>query len=192
MEVSTMQKHISRITGIVFLSAALLLGLLPFPKKAQAAPAAATRPSAARVRVGVYDSRAIAVAFARSELWKNQLASKMQEHNKAKADGDEKKVKELEAWGEAQQRRLHRQGFSNEPVDNILTMIKDELPNVAQQTNVSIIVPKADWQDDAAVEVIDVTDQMIECFHPSEQTRAMVADLRKRAPIDLDKIAKNP
>ena len=59
------------------------------------------------IRIGTYDSRAIAIAFAPSKY--NPVSQKMREHDKAKADGDEKKIKQLEAWGQKHQRQLHRQ-----------------------------------------------------------------------------------
>jgi len=151
---------------------------------------AASESAQIKLRVGTYDPRAIAAAYARSDLWNKQLAGKMQEHKQAKADGDEKKVKELEAWGDAQQRRLHRQGFGNEPVDNILAFIKDDLPKVAQDAKVVLIVPKADWHDEASVEVVDVTDRMVDCLNPTVQTRQVIAELRKHAPVDLGELDK--
>lgn len=154
-----------------------------------AAPATApAAPSANKVRIGTYDSRAVAVAFARSDLWKQQLAPKMDEQRQAKAAGDQKKLDELEAWGAAQQRRLHRQGFSNEPVDNILKLIADELPQVAQDSRVIAIVRQADWRDDGQVELIDVTDRLVQCFNPDEKTQKIIADLRNRPPVDLDNL----
>jgi hypothetical protein len=147
------------------------------------APAA---PPANMVRIGTYDSRAVAVAFGRSGLWKQQLAAKMDEQRQAKAAGDKKKLDELEAWGAAEQRRLHRQGFSTEPVDNILKQIADELPQVANDIRVVAIVRQADWRDDGQVELIDVTDRLVQCFNPDEKTQKIIADLRARPPVDLD------
>jgi hypothetical protein len=65
-----------------------------------AAPALAGEPAAkpadARVRIGMYDSRAIVVAFFGSEAFKasdgKELADKKAEYDKAKAEGNQTRV----------------------------------------------------------------------------------------------------
>ena len=86
-----------------------------------------------KVRVGIYDSRAVAVAFAHSDWNEKRLEPKMAEMEKAKAIGDTKKIQELDKWGHAQQAKLHRQGFGAASVDAILEHIKDNLPQVASR-----------------------------------------------------------
>ena len=76
-----------------------------------------------KIRIGVYDSRAVAVAYAPSEWNEKRLKEKMAEMEKAKSAGEAKKIAELEAWGNDQQAKLHRQGFSTAPVDDILENI---------------------------------------------------------------------
>ena len=55
-------------------------------------------------RVGIYDSRAIAVAFVGSELYNatvgKEKAEKMAEYKKAESEGDQEKLAELKAWGD--------------------------------------------------------------------------------------------
>ena len=120
--------------------------------------------SGARDRVGVYDSRAIAVAFVGSPAYKatdgKKMAEMMAEHSKAKAEGNQKRVAELEAWGKAQQALLHKQGFSTAPVDDILTHIQDQMPEIAKAAGVGPIVSK--WDKVAlskypSAELVDVT-----------------------------------
>ena len=93
-----------------------------------------------RTRVGIYDSRAVAVAFAHSDWNEKRLQPKMAEMKKAKAIGDTKKIKALDQWGKAQQAKLHRQGFSTAPVDDILEHIKDNLPQITKDANVAALV----------------------------------------------------
>ena len=71
-----------------------------------------------KVRVGTYDSRAIAVAYASSRF--SPVAEKMREFELAKQANDKERVRTLEAWGEKHQRGLHRQGFARVPVDDLL------------------------------------------------------------------------
>ncbi|MHC4062053.1 MAG: hypothetical protein ACYSR6_10680, partial [Planctomycetota bacterium] len=65
------------------------------------------RVSTSAARIGIYDSRAIAVAFVGSEVYKATVGKKMadmmaDEYKKAESEGDKKRVEELKAWGEAQ------------------------------------------------------------------------------------------
>ena len=55
--------------------------------------------SGSKVRVGTFDSRAVAMAYFGSEPFKRQLNDLRAEYEKAKAAGDEKRVKELGAQG---------------------------------------------------------------------------------------------
>ena len=95
-----------------------------------------------KLRVGIYDNRAIACAYAGSKFLETAMTEATKEHEKAKAAGDTKRVKELEAWGEKQQRKLHRQGFGRALVDDILARVKDKFPEVACKTGVNVIA----WQ----------------------------------------------
>jgi len=80
--------------------------------------------------------------YAGSKFLETAMTEATKEHEKAKAAGDTKRVKELEAWGEKQHRKLHRQGFGRAPVDDILAHVKDKFPEVACKTGVNVIA----WQ----------------------------------------------
>jgi hypothetical protein len=143
-----------------------------------------------KIRIGIYDNRAIAIAWGSSRY--NPVGAKMKEMEKAKADGDSEKVKELETWGKTHQRKLHRQGFGKVPVDDLLLAVKDRLPEVAKKTGIVAIV----WQSDFVsedVEVVDVTQDLVKLFDPSERVLRWTnpADLKKNPPLDLDFIEKN-
>jgi hypothetical protein len=152
--------------------------------------------SGAKVRVGVYDSRAIAVAFGDSEAWQastgKQLAMRA-EYNAAKAAGNQKRVAELEAQGKAQQTLVHKQGFSTAPVDDILKNIQDKLPEIAKAAGVSAIVSK--WDKDAlakyqSAELVDITMPLVNAFHPTERQLKFAIDIQKQAPISLEEAEK--
>ncbi len=137
-------------------------------------------------RVGIYDSRAVASAYAHSE-W-NEVGAKMAEMEKAKAAGDTKKIAELEAWGPAQQEKLHRQGFSTAPVDDLLEHIKDKLPEIARQADVSVLVSKWDKKTlkrYKSAELIDVTDLIVAPFKPAEKQLRVIEQMKEKKPIPL-------
>ena len=146
----------------------------------------------AELRVGTFDSRAVAVAFIRSGMFNRQLKQMMEEHKKAKAAGDEEKAKKLEAQGKAGQRRAHRQGFGTAPVDDILQRIEDRLPGIAKKSSVDIIVSK--WAVTYSIpgaRFVDVTDLIIEPFEPDEKTRSVIRDLCEKPPVPLEEIEKH-
>ena len=141
--------------------------------------------SAAKVRVGTYDSRAIAVAYAPSKF--NPVGEKRRELEAAKAAGDTERVAELEAWGPKHQRALHRQGFGRVPVDDLLAHVADRLPEAARAAGVDVIVFDCSWAG-PEVEVVDVTHELVALFDPSERTLTTVEELLEHEPVDLDEI----
>lgn len=141
-----------------------------------------------KIRIGTYDNRAIAIAFARSK-YHQFPKKKMQEYQKAKEAGDTERVEELEQWGKTQQRKLHFQGFGRFPVDNILKHIEDELPAIAQKEGLDAIVFGMDYSADN-VEIVDVTMELVELFDPSEKTLGIIASLRKKGPIPFETLDK--
>jgi hypothetical protein len=149
--------------------------------------AAAQQPPQAKVRIGTYDSRAIAVAFAASKTMNDELKTMMRQRDEAKKAGDTKKVEELEHRGQEMQRRLHRQGFSGAPVDDILAKVKDQIPKVAADSNVAVIVAKPDYTA-ADVETVDVTDALVKLFDPSEKTLKTIKDLRSKPIVPVEQV----
>jgi hypothetical protein len=148
-------------------------------RSTEAQPAQTTK-----FKIGTYDARAVAMAYAHSEANDKQLKEKMQELKDAEVKGDAKRVKELKAWGEAHQWLLHMQGFAGAPVEGILTKMKDQLAATAKAAGVHVIARKTDFTDDQ-VEVVDVTDQVVKLFNPSEKTLKMVRELRQRPAMDM-------
>jgi hypothetical protein len=158
---------------------------------AKAAQSGAAAQEARRVRVGTYDSRAVAIAYARSEEFSQSMKELMARHAKAKTDGDAALVKQLEEEGQSQQVRLHLQGFSNAPVAEAFDPIRARLPEVAQKVGVVAIVPMADYQD-PSVEMVDVTDDLVALFKPSEQTLKIVKDMKGTKPLPIEQVARMP
>lgn len=168
----------------IILIGALVIGLATFARIAFA-----EHPK----RIGTYDSRAIAVAFVGSEAYKKTggklLASKMEEHKRAKEEGDQKKVEEIEAWGKAQQELLHKQGLSTASVDDILAHISDQLPGIKKQADVELLVSKWDEKtlgEHKAAERVDVTMRLIEAFKPNEKQKKSAIEIQKHEPVPLD------
>jgi hypothetical protein len=159
---------------------------------AVSAPAEEGAAKPAGVRVGIYDSRAIAVAFVGSEVWKTstgrQLAAIKTEYDEAKAQGNQQRVKELEAEGKARQALLHNQGFGTTPVDDILKHIGDKMPEITKAAGVGPIASK--WDKAAlakyeSAEKVDITMALVNAFHPTDRQLKFAIDIQKRPPVGV-------
>jgi hypothetical protein len=140
-------------------------------------------------RIGVYDSRSIAVAWAGTESYNDVMKSLQAEWQQAKAAGDQKRLEEVEAEAEAQQRLLHLQVFSTAPVDDILAHIEDSLADIKEEAGVTLLVSKWDAETLArypSAEQIDVTMMLVDALHPNEQQRQTAITIQEQEPIPLD------
>lgn len=145
------------------------------------------------VRIGVYDSRSVAVAFAGSEAFSEWMADLKTKHDRAKTAGDQERVAELEAQGAARQQLMHKQAFSTAPVTNILEFIKDGLPAIREEAGVHVLVSKWDRAGLAKYEhaqTVDVTVPLIDALKPTERQRRSAIAIQKHDPIPLEKAEK--
>jgi len=142
-----------------------------------------------RLRIGVYDSRAIAIAYGNSTAFRESMKPIQAEYEKAKKEKDDKRMKEIDARMKLQQRRLHEQGFSTGSVVGYMAKVKDSLPEVAKKAGVQLIVSK--WElnyQSPDVEVVEVTNELVALFHPSEKVLGWVKDLKNHPPMPLEQI----
>lgn len=181
-----------RMVGMKRITAATAVGLigcavLILGGSAQGDEALTNAP-AAKVRIGIYDSRSLAIAYAGSAPLNQWLRRLRAEHDKAKAAGNQTRAAQLEAEGAAGQRLLHMQGFSTAPVTNILEQIKDKLPAIQEQAGVSVLVSK--WDTAALARYrgsnsIDVTTALVDALNPSELQRKRALEIQNHKPISL-------
>ena len=144
------------------------------------------------VRVGTFDSRALAMAYYRSDAFKDHMKEMHARHEKAKTAGDEQLAKELAAEGPALQELIHKQGFGTWQVDNLLEKIKAKIPEIAAQANVDVIVSK--WNivyRQPAFRFIDVTDLMVKPFDPDQATLTIIKEIQKQDPVPLEKLKRH-
>jgi len=147
--------------------------------------------AASKIRIGTYDNRAIAVAYAASQFNANALREKMAEMEVAKKAGDQKKIAELKAWGNQLQRTLHFQGFARVPVEDLLEPVKAQVAKVSEQQGLAVITAGCTYSSER-VEVVDVTAQLVELFKPSEKTRKVAQQITTVKPELLTTIADMP
>ena len=102
---------------------------------------------------------------------------------KAKEEGNEARVKEIERIGPTSQVIMHQQGFSTGSVGNIMDQIKDKLPMIAQKKNVRLVVSKWEvFHHDGPVELVDITDELVSLFAPDAQTLKIIEEVKKDQP----------
>ncbi|TWU42179.1 hypothetical protein [Novipirellula artificiosorum] len=154
-----------------------------------AVSASAQNTETSTVRIGTYDNRSIAVAYAASPY--NPIAEKMVELDSARKSGDEETISRLNAWGKKQQRMLHFQGFAQVPVGNLLAPVKDQLAKFAKEHKLAAIVMKCDYVG-PEIETVDVTEDLVEFFQPDERVRQMARKIRDAEPVELTEVADLP
>ncbi len=141
------------------------------------------------VAIGIFDSRAVAMAWARGGTFQKKFVAMKAERDAAKAKGDDKRVAELEKEGPALQDRLHRQVFGNEPIDAVLKVIEKDLQGIARAAGVDIQVSK--WEiayQSPDAKMIDVTWELVNLFKPDEETRKLIKELLKTQPLPADEL----
>lgn len=142
-----------------------------------------------RLRIGVYDNRAIAIAHTASKF--NPAREKMEEYRTARKAGDAAKIARLEAWGRRHQRLLHFQGFGRVPVNDLLAPVRKEMAQLAIRKGLIAITRECDYHGNN-VEIVDVTDDLVALFAPGERTLKWVKGLKNTKPVSLIKLADLP
>lgn len=136
-------------------------------------------------RIGVFDSRGVALAYGRSARDDGMLAKVAdirRAHDEAAARGDTEEMQKLEGEAVAMQAEIHRQVFSGGPIDDILAMIKRDLPEIAATAGVDIIVNDVLHRDED-VELIDITEAMCAPFAPDDTTLKMIRDIIRKPVV---------
>jgi len=181
-----------RLTKLVMI-AAMGIGALGGMAPSKAGEPKAETP---KLRVGVFDSRAVALAYGQTPEepgYAPHFKRLMEDFKKAKAAGDAEKVKRLETQGRQEQDQLHQQVFSTGSVANILEKIKGQLPGIAKEAGVDLIVSKWDIvHQNPDCQTVDITQAMVKPFHPSEKMLRGIQDLVKAPPMPLEEAKKIP
>jgi hypothetical protein len=143
------------------------------------------------VRIGVYDSRAVAYAWFCSDAHQRQLKELIEHARAARAAGETNRFETLAADLRRQQDQIHRESFSTAPPDEALAEIKARIPEIERQAGVTALISK--W-DDAALKnypgsaSVDVTDLLVRKFiQPTEKQAKTISSLEKSRPLPLDK-----
>ncbi len=140
------------------------------------------------VRVGVYDSRAVAYAWFTSSPHMRELDKQVQAAKDARASGDTKRFRELRATLRQMQAQILREGFSTAPPVEALAQIKDRLPAIESAAGITALVSKWDnagLKKYPGAERMDVTDPLVQEFNPTEKQLKIISSIEKNKPLSL-------
>lgn len=142
-------------------------------------------PAPAKLRIGTYDNRAVAIAYHRSSAADETRKAMQAELEQAKKDGQQKRVEQLKRAFDRMQWTAHRQGFGTASVDEAMASVKDKLPDLATKAKVCAVVCNPDYLAMNEVERVDLTDQVVALFAPDEKTLQIVDQMKKAAPVQV-------
>jgi len=139
-----------------------------------------------KIRIGVFDSRAIAIAFYNSKFSTNQeifaaLGTKMKE---AKEKNDKEAITKIEREASLRQVIMHEQGFGRGSINNVTEIVKEKIAQLAKSENLSTIVSK--WElvfSGSDIILVDVTEKIADFFEPNEKIKLMLKEIKLSEPI---------
>jgi hypothetical protein len=138
------------------------------------------------VRVGVYDSRVVTLAWSRTPKF-NELISRMRRESDSLSKSPDSNARLQDVYRNFTfQYLLHQQVFCTGSSAWVTNLIKDKLPALAKQENVSVIVSK--WEltwTDSPVEVVDLTMKVAALFEPGSDFEKIAGEILKQEPIPL-------
>ena len=174
-------------------AALLLAGIaaFPFAQPRQVAGGAAPVPATTGLIVGTFDSRAVAIAYVRSDAFDARLKAMRAELSEAQTAGNDARVAELETLGQTMQSAIHQQGFGTAPVDDILATIEERLPAIAEEAGVDVIVSKwaLAWERPGAA-FVDMTRVMAGQFDPDDETLEVIRQVLDSDPVPAEQLSQ--
>lgn len=174
------------MSRVVCMATAVWIAALTGAVSAQTTSSSTPASGAQKVRIGVFDSRMVALAYYNSDEHRKFTQDLMTQLKAAKAANDTAKIADLEFRGPALQNLMHYQVFSNASIPNVMEKLAPALPKIAADAQVSVIVSKWDVAFHRPdVEYVDVTDALVARFNPNEKLQKWIADGKTKAPIPL-------
>jgi hypothetical protein len=146
------------------------------------------------LRIGTFDSRAVALAYYRSPEGLERMKPEWdRELRDAEATGDSARVEELKLFMPSFQHLLHQQVFSTGSICNVMREIEEDLPGIAAAAGVDLVV--SEWElpyRSPDVEVTDLTPSIVALFDMDEETARFVAQMADVEPVPLEELLYQP
>lgn len=139
-----------------------------------------------RIRIGVYDSRAVALAYYNRDDHFTEMKRFRAEYELARKADNQKRIAEMDLEAKTRQQIKHARVFSNASIPDIIEGMRSDVERIARSADVTIVVSKWDlgWSE-AGVERVDVTNEMVATFKPNAQVQRWLAGLKDVEPVSL-------
>jgi hypothetical protein len=137
-------------------------------------------------RIGIFDSRAVAVAYCGTPRHEAEIRRLDDALKAAQESGDTARIEAADKAVWDARKRLHRQGFGTHPVDDILETIPEEIARIEDELQLTALISRWDKQALARhkdAQQVDVTGKLIDAFHPNERQRRYAIEIQKKKPI---------
>ncbi len=137
-----------------------------------------------KLRVGVYDSRAIAIACFNSNTYKDPMVELRNKMKNARDANDAKAIADIEREAVLRQGMGHEKGFGTGSVMTEIEIIKKELNELAKKEKLDLVLSK--WElafTGDNVLIIDITDKIARLFKPNEKVLGWLEELKKQNPV---------
>ena len=138
----------------------------------------------ARIRVGTFDSRLVALAYYNSKDYDKFISDFNRQYKVAESKKDSVTIKKMLVRGPVLQRMMNDRIFGKGSINLILDNYKDKLDAIGKANNVSIIVSK--WEVVYKIqgfEFVDLTWKIMAIWNPSEQVIKWAKNGEKELPI---------
>ena len=148
------------------------------------------RTNAAPVRIGVYDSRALAYAWFWSKEHQADLDLQRQADDAAHKSKDLPLVNKLDKAFAEQQESIHRQVFAGATPTEALAVIQKRLPELQRQTGASGFVSRWDaaaLKANKSAEQVDVTDALVREFNLDAKQLEVVRQIQSKPLVNVDR-----
>jgi hypothetical protein len=135
--------------------------------------------AAETVKVGVFDARAVAIAYYRSELHHKDLEVRSGEVRKADEAGDHVKARLIERQMRDLQAEAHRQVFGVGPYATLGERMKGVFEQVGTRAGVKAVGPEI-YAVGEGVGRVDLTEDLLAALGADEKTRKVVDEMRQK------------
>jgi hypothetical protein len=140
--------------------------------------------ASAKQKIGIYDSRLVAVAYANSEQFQAETKTAMEAYQKAIESKDSLSMKKIESERALMQRIFHDKGFGKGSVAEYLENKEDIFRALATKFDLISIVSK--WElnyhsDD--IELIDITIDLLKELKANEKVLKMYETMKSNPPV---------
>lgn len=160
----------------VIIAVALMAMLSPFTLTAQ---------TPKKIRLGVYDSRAVFVAWFNSPLASSPMPALQKRMQTAQERKDEKEIASCHREALLRQAMTHEQGFGTGSIRAIMTKLEKEIAAVVAEEKLDCVVSK--WEVNYAgntIETVDITAKLVAAIRPNDKMKNIAAEMEKHPPVE--------